>query len=60
MCGQEGCTEEVNENGEFMVDWLQYARLHAVNTMEELRPTFYGPGTTIDNIVTSKGKWGEV
>ena len=36
-CGQEGCTgsadeEELNENGELTLDWLQGARLHAVGT----------------------------
>ena len=67
VCGQEGCTgtddeAEVNENGELMMDWLQGARLHAVNTLEDLGPTFYGPGgsTRIDDIVTSKGQWSEV
>ena len=54
--------EKLNENGALMLDWLQGARLHAVNTLEELGPTFYGPGgnTRIDYIVTSKGKWSEV
>ena len=67
VCVQEGCTgsaddEELNENGELLLHWLQGARLHAVNTLEELGPTFCGPGgnTRIDYIVTSKGKWREV